>query len=141
MERIGISDMTWYTASVVLAIEFDGQDDSAIPVFENFYLVEADSVASARAKAELLGQEEAAANQQLTFNDIPARFVFAGIRKIRSIYNLLSGDLDNLPPCSGTELSHSYYELSNRHDLKRFCDGGAVNVRYIDDAENAEDGS
>jgi hypothetical protein len=136
MGRIGMNNTAWYTASVVLMIETDNFPNDPIPVFENFYLIEAESHEAAAEKATVLGEDEAAANSDITYKDLPARFVFSGIRKIRSVYNPGPLDLNADQPVSGTELSHSYFELKSRSDLEKFAKGESVSVQYVDDDVN-----
>ncbi len=125
--------MVWYVASVILAVEVEGIEQDEYPVFENFYLIEAENRTLAFANAEALGREEALANQGVTFKDRSARFKFIGIRKIRSVYNPSPLSLNEDRPTSGTELSHSYFELKCKSDLDKFASGKSVTVQYVDD--------
>ena len=128
--------MTWYTASVVLAIYSNGIEQDEVPVFENFYLIEARNHAEAVEMAEVIGRDEAAANQDVEYKSLPARFYFVGIRKVRSVYNPAPLDLDTDRPICGTELSHSYFELKNRSEVEKFAKGQSVCVEYIDDDDD-----
>lgn len=127
--------MTWYVASVVTAIKIEQGHQEVFPVFEDFYLIEADDRDSALKKAELFGIQLQNLEDGVTFKGSPARREFLGIRKLRSIYNPPEKDLDGVPPVNGTEVSHSYFELKSEGDLKKFSTGKRVTVDYVDDDE------
>jgi len=127
--------MTWYCASIVTTIKVKQGTQDAFPVFEDFHLVEADDQDTALKKAEKLGLQLQALEDGLTLEGIPARREFLGVRKMRSIYNPPDGNLDSAPPVDGTEVSHSYFELKNEEDLKKFAAGKRITVDYIDDDE------
>ena len=46
--------MTWYTASLISAVKFKNGKQDIVPVFEDFFLIEADSHIDAMAKAKKL---------------------------------------------------------------------------------------
>lgn len=127
--------MTWYCASIVTTIKVKEGDQNTFPVFEDFYLIEADDRNTALKKAEKLGLQLQALDDGLTLSGIPAQREFLGVRKMRSVYNPPDKELDNAPPANGTEVSHSYFELKNEEDLKKFATGKRVEVDYIDDDE------
>lgn len=128
--------MTWYGASVVTVIKVQQGKQDTFPVFEDVFLVEADNRESAFKKAEGYGLELENLDDNLEFKGIPAKRKFLGIRKLRSICNPpAANDLDNSPPENGTEITHSFFEIDNEADLKRFAEGKRVLVSYVDDGE------
>ena len=82
-------------------------------MFEDFYLLEAATRDDAVQEAERIGKELAALDDGLTLNGKPAERVYLGIRKLRSVYNPVPLDIDADKPVHGTELTHSYYEVSD----------------------------
>ena len=130
--------MTWFTASLITYIKALSAPQETFPVFEDFVLVEASNREEAFAKAERIGRDTAAINDGLEYTGVPALRCFVGVRKLRSIYNPVEMDLDESPPVSGTELSHSYYEVSSEADAKALGQGKAVHVNYLDDSSPAE---
>ena len=124
--------MTWYTASVIIAIQaLDGVQDR-VPVFEDFYLIDAASDEEAFRAAEAIGRQDETLDDGLRLDDKPAKRVFLGIRKMRSVYNPDPLDLDTDRPTHGTELTHSLYEVDDLDIARRLARGEAVQVRYID---------
>jgi Domain of unknown function (DUF4288) len=128
--------MAWYTASIVTAIKrTDTNEQETYPVFEDFYLIEADNRHLAAKKAQEIGLGLEELNDGLELQGRAARREFLGVRKIRSISNPLYGDVDAPEPVDGTELSHSYFEISNKEDLTGMAQGKRVRVEYVDDDE------
>ena len=65
--------MTWFTASVLIAIKPEGYVSGSIQVYENMYLIEASTAHDASRKAEALGRQEASITaDDLTIDDKPA---------------------------------------------------------------------
>jgi hypothetical protein len=124
--------MTWYVASCILAVVVKSGQQKVFPVFEEFFLVNAEDRATARRQAESfarLGELD----DTLTYENRPAVKKFLGVRKIRSVYNPHPMDIDSDQPSHGTELSHSYYEVRTLDDAKGLGEGKAVYVEYVDD--------
>ncbi len=125
--------MTWFTASIITAIKTDDSVDG-IPVFEDFYLIEAESRSLALGLADKIGRDLESLDDGLTLQGKDAKRVFLGIRKLRSVYNEGPGDIDSLPPSCGTELSHSYYEVQSWAQAEQLAAGKRVAIEYVDDA-------
>ena len=101
------------------------------PVWEDFILIEAGS------KEELDKKISEHANLinaagDCRYKEMPAKQIFIGVRKIRSIYNT-SFDIDEIPPGDGTELSHCFMVVDCLDSAKRLAEGRAVKVYYVDD--------
>ncbi len=74
----------WYAAHILLYSEFlDGIQDY-YNVWENIYLISARSVDEAYSKADEIGQLEEKADKDSghTCDDRPARWLFAGVRRL-----------------------------------------------------------
>jgi hypothetical protein len=127
--------MTWFTASVLTAMRVINDEQENIPVFEDFFLIEAESRESAWREAERIGREHAAIDDNLTLHGKPAERIFLGIKKIRSVYNPAPFDIDSDRPVHGTELTHSYFEVSNFDEAINLAKGVPVKVFYVDDSD------
>ncbi|MFG5779813.1 DUF4288 domain-containing protein [Comamonas sp. J-3] len=128
--------MTWYTASLISAVKLKIGKQDVVPVFEDFFLIEADSHIAAMEKAKKIGKEHASAEDDILYDGLPAERIFLGVRKIRSIYNPSPLDIDMDRPGDGTELTHSYYEVADMGVAKSLAAGNAVSIKYWDDATN-----
>ncbi|XKM13303.1 DUF4288 domain-containing protein [Orbaceae bacterium ac157xtp] len=125
--------MTWYVASIIMSIKKRSGKQRNIPVYENFILIQSDSAINAMEKAVELGEKSAAIESEgLLLNDKPARMVFEGVRKLITISNPAEMDLDNSPPCTGTELTYSEYVVTTPTQIKRLVKGEPVKLKYID---------
>lgn len=120
----------WYSASVILVFKLKRRKQANLPVWENVYLIKADSVAAARKRAEALGRAEAS-QEGLELNGKPARLVFGGVRKVISCAAdpALPGDSTVTSIHDGVEATFSSF-LVKKADLKKLIRGDAVKVLY-----------
>lgn len=58
-------------------------------------------------------------NDSVKFKGKDAKRIFLGIRKLRSVYSARVGDLNSEPLVSGSEISHSYFEVSSLEAAKK----------------------
>jgi|HubBroStandDraft_1064217.scaffolds.fasta_scaffold373820_1 hypothetical protein len=130
--------MTWFVASIVSVIEIIDGEQEEFPIYEDFYLFEAQS--------EIELQDKIKSQMTLInttgkcyLQGVPARQKCIGIRKIRSIYNDLPGHIDKDPPGDRSEVSHSFFVAFSREDVELFAAGHAVTLRCVDDAGEAQD--
>lgn len=125
--------MTWFCAHVIEAIELLEGPQTTYPVYENVFLLEASSPAEAEKIAYLIGQNEAV-DDGLTLNDMPAKRVFKGVRKLIKISNPTDSDLDQWedPPIHGTEVTYSYFELVSQEAINNLVTGKSVTVDYVE---------
>ena len=128
--------MTWYTASLISAVKFKNGKQDIVPVFEDFFLIEADSHIDGMEKAKKIGKEHASAEDDILYIGLPAEKIFLGVKKMRSTYNPSPLDIDMDRPGDGTELTHSYYEVTDIDAAKSLATGNVVDVKYWDDATN-----
>lgn len=125
--------MTWYTASVLIAMKPTNYKSGPIEVYENMYLIEAPSSQGAQDKAKELGKEEASiADDGLTIDGVPAVREFVGVRKVVSVSNPPPLDLDADRPTQGTEVTYSLFEVQDQDSLAKLAAGAAVEVRYLE---------
>jgi hypothetical protein len=124
--------MTWYAAHIVIGIMPIQKPSETILVHENVVLVEAPSETDALGKAQAIGQTEATLQDSLTLAGVPAKRVFAGIRKLITVSNPETSDLDQDRPSDGTEITYSVYKVSNEEELKKLAAGSEVSVTYVE---------
>lgn len=124
--------MTWYAAHIIIRVTPIEKSGETILVHENVVIVEAPSETAALEKAQTIGQTEAALQDSLTLSGTPAKRVFAGIRKLVTVSNPDTSDLDQDRPSDGTEITYAVYEVSNEEELKKLAAGSEVSVRYVE---------
>ena len=117
----------WYSAHIVMFVEFSNKTQNHFPVWENIVLVEAESESQAFEKAEHCGrQSEGDDGGSFRWSDQPAKWVFAGVRKLTECALVTDR------PGDGTEVSYSELEVDSRATLDRFVAGDPVKVCYND---------
>ena len=132
--------MPWFTASIIQSTKFKdpSENQDIFPVYENYVLIEADSVKEAFEKAEHHAKDVCAIDDQLQLNGKPAYMCFEGIRKLIEVSSPLSTDDDIQVKslCTGVELSYSYMEVVSQDELDRLAGGRRVRIDYIDADES-----
>lgn len=108
------------------------QSLGSVLVHENMVLIEAQSEFDALRKAKAIGQTETALQDELSLDGVPAKRVFAGIRKVVVISNPDTGNLDQDRPSDGTEISYSVYKVSSQEELRQLAEGAEVTVQYVE---------
>ncbi len=124
--------MTWYAAHIVIGIIPIHETPGPILVHENVVLLDAPSETDALGKAKTIGQTEAALQDGLTASGVPAKRVFAGIRKLITVSNPETSNLDQDRPSDGTEITYSVYKVSNEEELKKLAEGLEVSLKYVE---------
>jgi hypothetical protein len=122
--------MTWYAVSTILVFRFkEGQQD-VWPVWENVYLVSAESPVAAEAKAAAFAKlAEGDDDGSLTVEGRLATRQFCGIRKVITVKSpTVPGD----EPVDGAEVTFSELELRSETEIQELVDGKAVTVKYIE---------
>lgn len=114
-----------YCAHVIMYVRFKDGNQNCYPIWENIYLVLADSFDEAEILAKKMG-EDASGDSNGTFywSNREAEWVFGGVRKIISCAN---SDL-----VSGIELTYSEYEITTEDQLKKLVAGKEVDVKYVE---------
>jgi hypothetical protein len=117
----------WYAAHVVMVFRYRTGEQKRLTVWENVFLVEAESPDEAHKLAVEIGKGyEAQDDPSLTLGDTPVRLTFAGVRKVVSC--LEAPTPDALPLATGTELTYSQFTLDSEESLAGFVAGEPVPV-------------
>lgn len=128
--------MSWYVAHVIMLVRFKDGNQDKYPVWENMILIEASSGKEAWEKAEERAREDEGDSQgSFRWEDRPAMWVFAGIRK------LITCGHRGERPANGTEVSYSEFEVPTEEAFQKLVNGDSVEILYgesprSDDAES-----
>lgn len=115
----------WFAAHIIMSLRVRDGEQDLFPVWENIVLFDTESRPAAERLAQTHGQEEEAVSDlSFTWNGRPARWVFAGVRKIISCEN------EHLPPSNGTEVSYSEFVLRSIEDVERLSKGETIELAY-----------
>jgi hypothetical protein len=119
--------MPWYAASAIMLVKFkDGNQDS-YPVWENVHLIQAASPEEAEEKATKRAKnDEGDHSGTFTWNERPARWDFAGLRKLVTVSNNDFADKE----LDGAEVTFSEFEVKTEGDLASLVNGEDVCVMY-----------
>ena len=125
--------MTWYSASIIIAVRTEQQDGSPILVHENVILIEARNDDEAMEKAKTAGknQVQPGVSENLRMGNRPAHLEFIGVRKLITVSNPSPLSQDKDRPDDGTEVTYSCFELPDEDALVRLSNGNDVTLRYI----------
>ena len=124
---------TWYAAHLILYVKLKNHTQRNYPIWENIVLIKARSEEEAFAKAEARGKEEEG-DDGGTFRwaGKPARWVFAGVRKLT-----LCEDAEKRPD-DGTEVSYTELEVDSEQAVRKLVRGQSVAVTYKDECGESE---
>jgi hypothetical protein len=119
--------MSWFAAHLVMYVKLKHHHQEGYPLWENIILIKAASEAEAFAKAEQRGHDEEGDDEgSFRWAGKPARWVFAGVRKVA-----LCQDAEKRPN-DGTELSYTEMEVASQEALDKLLAGEAVSVQLMD---------
>jgi hypothetical protein len=123
--------MSWYAAHIVLYVKWKEPlktgEQQRFPIWENIILVKAATEAEAFGKAEQRGRaEEGDCDDSFRWGGKPARWVFAGVRKLT-----LCED-ETKRPGDGTEVTYLEMEVGSKAAVKKLVEGKATSVRICD---------
>jgi hypothetical protein len=124
--------MTWYAASIITVTKLRDGVQTKFPVYEDVYLVEADTDGEALQKAKAIGTSSVIDDPSLTLGGQPARDYFAGIRKLITVRNPDEPEPDQGRPCQRSEVTYSRYTLESERDIDKLARGEPVSVIYED---------
>ena len=118
----------WYCAHAIFYFESDRQESYLI--YENVYLIRSKDEESALLEAIKIAKDNEDLNEDghLLLNEKPARYLFAGIRKIVEVetnYQTAKGSI-----VSGTEVTYSEMEVDSLDEVNRLANGDFVGVLY-----------
>ncbi len=122
--------MIWYAANIVNVIRVRNGTQGSYPIWEDVYLIEAATDEEAVRKAEALGKENESDDPSLTYDGVPARMEFVGVRKVVRVRNAFPAHPDEIQPTNGTEITYSKYTVATEKDVARFASGEKVDTVY-----------
>jgi hypothetical protein len=119
--------MNWFAAHLVMYVKLKDQPQDRFPLWENIVLVKAVSEDEAFAKAEQRGREEEGDDDgSFRWAGNPARWVFAGVRKLTTCQ-----DADKRPT-DGTEVSFTEMEIHSEEAIRKLLEGEPVSVKFTE---------
>src|SRR5262245_58561954 len=108
-------------------VEFKTEFQTTFPVWENVVLINANSVDEAFGNAEKKGREsEGDDGGSFEWDGVPARWVFAGVRKLTLCQN------PQEPPGDGTEITYLQMRVRSKNSLMKLVKSERVNVEFIE---------
>jgi len=121
--------MPWFAAHAVMYLKLREELQDHFLVWENVLLIEASSSSEAETKAVVRArQDEGDSQGTLTYDDEPATWVFAGLRKVISVsHREVGGELS-----SGDEATYSEYRVADLASVMKLAGGEAVDVKYVE---------
>ena len=119
--------MAWYTAHLITYFKLKNLPQDSYTVWENVVLIEAIDETEAMTKAEEFGRREAA-DKSITVDDKPAETIFAGVRKLGTVFHTgQDGKLE-----SGDEVTFNWLVLPDKKSINKLVKGEEVTVKYIE---------
>ena len=119
--------MTWYSAHIIMLVDMKHVVQNSYPVWENIVLIRAETEDEAFEKAERYGRsEEGDDDGSFSWGKEPARWVFAGVRKLTECQGLSDR------PDDGTEVSYNELELDSREAVEKLAAGEPVQTYRSD---------
>lgn len=133
--------MAWYAAHLISYAEFLDCNQDRYVLYENVVLVEENSadVDKSFDEALLIAQEigrtypydDPIADEKLTIDGRPAKWAFAGVRKLTKCSEITYTGEDRGPALvHGTEVTYSQMEVDSEVSLLKLVAGEAVTVLY-----------
>lgn len=123
----------WYAAHLILYVKLKDQPQQSYTIWENIVLVKAPTEEEAFAKAARRGREEEGDDDgSFRWGGKPARWVFAGVRKLT-----LCEDPERRPG-DGTEVSYLELEVDSEQAVSQLVRGDVVSVKYREEFSHAE---
>ena len=134
MSTTSAEQVKWYAAHIVILFEYKDGRQGHYPCFENIVLISARSVSEAYQKAEEIGRWKEEIDDGLIWNDRPATYMFAGVRRLVEVA-YAAGDLRDdpeQPPASGSEITYSLLDVKSKKDFDKLCRGETARVWFRD---------
>ena len=129
----GIEKVEWYAAHVIVYTKFLDEVQDKYPVWEKIILIASNSSDLAYQEAERIARNEYDTTRTFTWEGRPARWVFAGVRKLIECQQtvIVAGDDDDtFQPGHGTEITYSQMEVDSEESLSKLIEGEPVTVLY-----------
>lgn len=125
--------MAWYAAHAVMYFQLTDGPQDRYQVYENIFLVQADTPDEGFEKACVLARrDEGDSSSSLRVGGRPARLTFGSIRKLVSV--LHEDPQERIG--DGDEITYSELVVSDREALQRLIDNEDVDVNYIGRIDN-----
>lgn len=121
--------MVWYSAHLITYFKLKNETQDSYTVWENIVLIEASNETEALNKAQEIGRREAkfsATDKSLTADNQPAEIIFAGVRKIGTVFhNGQDGRLE-----SGDEITFNEFVITDKESIESLVKGEEISVKY-----------
>lgn len=122
--------MSWYAASAIMFVKYKDGNQNRYPIWENVHLIEASTPEEAEEKAIRRAKEdEGDGSGSFKWEERPATWVFAGLRKLLSVSHPDSDENE----LDGAEITFSEFEAATEADLNSLVSGDDVKVLYCAD--------
>jgi hypothetical protein len=132
MQKMIVNDENpYYIAHIIIWVRYKDENQNEYPVWENIYLIRADTEEEAWDKAEREGRGYPSSKDDLTVDGRPAEWVYGGVRKV---IHSISGDSMNVQIDfmheDVAELTWNEFTVPDRESLDKLISGDSVNVSY-----------
>jgi hypothetical protein len=121
----------YYIAHVIIWVRFKDGNQDEYPVWENIYIIKADSDKEAWEKAEREGRIYPSSDDDLTVDGRPAEWIFGGVRKV--IHSISGSSINvqiDLMQENIAELTWNEFTVPDKETLDKLISGEPVNIRY-----------
>jgi hypothetical protein len=119
----------WFCAhGIMVLIYTDGPPQQEFTIWENVYLINADSEDEAASRAEAIGRMEQEAGETSATEEEgrPARWRFLGIRKVIACENADEQPVDSI------EVTYSTFQVCSLGEAQQIAEGNSVALEYVD---------
>jgi Domain of unknown function (DUF4288) len=120
-----------FCAHVIIWMKYKDENQNDYPIWENVYLVKAESEDEAWEKAERRGKEECENDDGLEVDGRPARWIYGGVRKLISVIEASFLECNIHENCEDIiELTWNEFTVPDKESLDKLISGDSVNVNY-----------
>jgi hypothetical protein len=119
-----------FCAHVIIWMKYEDGNQNEYPIWENVYLIRAESEDGAWNKAECRGKEECE-DDDLEVDGRPARWTYGGVRKLISVIEASFLECSIHESCEDIiELTWNEFTVTDKESLDKLIAGEPVNIRY-----------
>ncbi len=115
----------WFAAHLVMYVKLRHEKQDRYTAWENVVLIKAGDEREAFEKAERRGREDAEEDESFRWGGRPARWVFAGVRKLTSCES--AGRPDD-----GAEITFTEIQLDSEQSVLKYARGEPVTLTAAD---------
>lgn len=121
----------WFCAHVIIWMKYKDGIQDEYPLWENVYLIKANTEDEAWEKAEKKGREECEDDDGLEVDGRPARWTYGGVRKLISVIDSgcfecqIDESMEDI-----IELTWSEFSVPDKASLDKLIDGKPVIINY-----------